>query len=451
MLTLIRILRGKTLKNPKNKQKGRQLSFSAINKIRSWRAWLAKIYSRFAFIAQYYSKKLVYGFKLRTPRLKQMHLNSFPAIHIKKMDALDFTLKFSSELLVLLLGLAVAGSNLYFFKLKTFSDQSFAAKFLDNHSSINPKLYAKNNSIVTTVAGVNGLLPQAQAEGYIGLENQQAAPDNNDTDTALNDGMIVRPNSDSVQALLDKQIKIYTTRPGDTLKSIAAANGINEQTIMWANKLTSVGIKPGWQLIILPVNGILHQADSNDTLPDIANAYNPEKYNTNKKIRDEAANQLMDKIISYNLLDGPEDIDAGQLVIVPGGVMPTPPAPPAKPKTPSKPGITPPKTYDAGTGHLFPWGYCTYYVATKVHVPWGGNAKNWLANAKAYGAVVTKTPTVGAIVVTNDSRRYGHVALVEQVSGDQFLVSEMNYKGKGIISTRWIDSDSSSVKGFIYP
>jgi surface antigen len=104
-----------------------------------------------------------------------------------------------------------------------------------------------------------------------------------------------------------------------------------------------------------------------------------------------------------------------------------------------------------GTGHLFPWGYCTWYVASKVHVPWGGNAKNWLANAQAYGAIISKQAAVGSIVVTTDNSRYGHVALVESVTDEGFTISEMNYKKFGAVNTRFIPHGSKIVRGFILP
>jgi len=81
----------------------------------------------------------------------------------------------------------------------------------------------------------------------------------------------------------------------------------------------------------------------------------------------------------------------------------------------------------------------------------GRHAKNWLANAKAYGAVISQAPTVGSIVVTTDNARYGHVAIVEKVEENRFFISEMNYKGLGKTSQRWISNNSRTVRGFIYP
>ncbi len=361
---------------------------------------------------------------------------------------MDISLKFSSEMLVLGLVFVVGGLNIYyfgFFHTRMYTDDSHAAKLLSYHVSLNNKLYAKETSINTVMVSPGGFISQASADDFQGLNANDSYFDNSDDfGLVINENAIVKPNPDSVDSLIAKQIKIYETKDKDTLSSVATANGITVQTLADANKIsTSTVLKPGWQLIILPTNGVLVKATSNDTLPDIA-----KKYSGN-----------LDTIISYNGLENAEDITAGQLIIVPGGHMPLPPAPKpqAKPKPKTDPskvggsGVATPRVYDEGTGHLFPWGYCTYYVSTKVHVPWGGNAKSWLANAKAYGAVVSNTPAVGSIVVTNDSRRYGHVALVEQVEDDRFLVSEMNYEKFGKVDYRWIPIGSSSVKGFIHP
>ena len=99
--------------------------------------------------------------------------------------------------------------------------------------------------------------------------------------------------------------------------------------------------------------------------------------------------------------------------------------------------------------HYFPYGYCTYYVSQKRTIPWTGNAGTWLSGAKASGFATGEEPKVGAIMVTAESR-VGHVAYVESVDGDEFTVSEMNFKGYGIVSTRTLSTDYKAIKGFIY-
>jgi LysM repeat protein len=115
-----------------------------------------------------------------------------------------------------------------------------------------------------------------------------------------------------------KEIQEYIVEEGDTLSSIAEKFGISLETILWANDLNkNSAIKPGQKLIILPVDGVLHEVRSGDTLSEIAKKYQA-------KIED---------IISFNELESPDDIYIGDILIIPGGKMPSPkPAP--QPLTP---------------------------------------------------------------------------------------------------------------------
>jgi len=102
-------------------------------------------------------------------------------------------------------------------------------------------------------------------------------------------------------------------------------------------------------------------------------------------------------------------------------------------------------------GHWYPWGWCTYYAAKKRGgVGWSGNAREWLANAKRAGYKTGHKAKEGAILQTNESW-YGHVAYVEKVYPDNsFDISEMNYKGFGIISRRHIKAGDKRIMGFVY-
>jgi surface antigen len=432
---------------------------------------LKKTFSRFAFIAQYYSKKLLFQIKRRAPLLKKLHLESFPAIHLKRMDWMDFILKFSSELLILILSLSVAGLNFIFFAgsgAKNYQDQSLAADFLQRHPGQNPKLYARNSSIITTVSG-NGFVPQAEAEDFTGLGSQGLdsgqTPDDGSSIVMSDDDSLLAPSPDSIKSTLTNTIKkVYTTQAGDSLQSIAAANGVSVNSILWSNPLlTGASLKPGWSLIIPPEDGVVVTADSNTTLPDLAAEYSPDRYNPNKQIRDSSAAQLLDTIISYNGLDSAEDINAGDVIFIPGGVLAAPPAPPAPKAKPKSKNLGPDTSindvtsigdgYD-GVNHLFPRGYCTYYVATQMKITFGGNAKSWLANAKASGYVTGQEPAARSAVVFAGYGygRYGHVAYVQSVNGDGTItVSEMNYDHFNRVDTRTISVNSPGIRGYIYP
>ena len=117
--------------------------------------------------------------------------------------------------------------------------------------------------------------------------------------------------------------------------------------------------------------------------------------------------------------------------------------------------LTPAKTVavdksEISQTHYFPYGYCTYYVSTRRPIYWSGNAIAWLANARAAGFATGSEPQAGAIMVTTEGGWTGHVAMVDAVNGDQVTISEMNYVGWGVISTRTISASYGAIRGYIY-
>ncbi len=247
----------------------------------------------------------------------------------------------------------------------------------------------------------------------------------------------------------DGGVKIYTVVSGDTVSGIAAKNGITVNTVLWANDLDNVDqIKPGDQIFILPVAGISYVVQSGDTLDAIATKYKAEK----------------EKIVAFNGLPANGEVSVGDVIIIPDGRKEDA-VRPAAPDTgierrqyATATGGTATDISEgfrklegkAGTGHRFPYGYCTWYVAQKRYVPWSGNAGTWLYKAKAMGYKTGQTPRVGSIVVTTENRFYGHVALVEKVSGGTITVSEMNYTGWSKTSRRTLSASSRVIKGYIY-
>ena len=98
----------------------------------------------------------------------------------------------------------------------------------------------------------------------------------------------------------------------------------------------------------------------------------------------------------------------------------------------------------------FAYGYCTWYVANRRYIPWLGNAADWWPNARPYGFAEGQVPRVGAIMVTWESG-YGHVAYVESVNANgSWTVSEMNFVGWNVISSRTIRPGQVPLIGFIY-
>jgi surface antigen len=85
-----------------------------------------------------------------------------------------------------------------------------------------------------------------------------------------------------------------------------------------------------------------------------------------------------------------------------------------------------------------PWGYSRECVSWagwrrsqlgRTAYGWG-NANQWAGGARAAGLRVDSSPEVGAIAQTS-AGPYGHVAVVEAISGSSVIVSEMNYDDAG--------------------
>jgi len=242
----------------------------------------------------------------------------------------------------------------------------------------------------------------------------------------------------------DGGVTIYEVQPGDTISAIASKNHITVNTILWANAVDNVdSIMPGDKIFILPASGLSYTVQKSDTIDSIASKYKADK----------------SKIISFNNLPANGDLTVGQDIIIPDGqkeiIAPKPTTPTAGSANIA---ARPYESFEsagkkisgpAGGGHDFPYGYCTWYVASKRNIPWSGNAGTWLYHAKSMGYATGRTPRVGSIMVSSESW-WGHVAIVESVSGGSFTVSEMNVKGWAKKDNRTIDTGSRVIKGFIY-
>lgn len=225
------------------------------------------------------------------------------------------------------------------------------------------------------------------------------------------------------------EIITYIVQPGDIPSVIAARFGITTQTLLWANKLKETSlIRPGDELIILPVSGVLHRVKSGQTIGWIAKYYKAK----------------VDEIIAFNDLPADGSIQIGQKLVIPGGQLPPPPRP--QPRYVAAGSYRGPGT---GQSHSYPYGQCTWYVAQKRYIPWAGHAYTWLAKARQYGFKTGSAPQVGAIIVTRESW-YGHVGYVEAVQGNWVTFSEMNHLGWGIKDVRTLHINDYRIRGYIY-
>jgi murein DD-endopeptidase MepM/ murein hydrolase activator NlpD len=108
------------------------------------------------------------------------------------------------------------------------------------------------------------------------------------------------------------QIVTYTVQAGDTVQLIADQFALQPTTIMWANPAIEDApdlLRIGQEVIILPIDGVYHRVEEEDTLASIAEKYEVER----------------DAIVScrYNNLENARAaIELADYLVVPGGEKP---------------------------------------------------------------------------------------------------------------------------------
>jgi murein DD-endopeptidase MepM/ murein hydrolase activator NlpD len=109
------------------------------------------------------------------------------------------------------------------------------------------------------------------------------------------------------------ETETYVVKEGDSLSEIAKRFGVNIGTILWANDRSDTQyIRPGDELRIPPVSGVLVTVKSGDTLLALANTYGSD----------------VKEIVEINRLDPDQTLSAGMEIMLPGGSPPYTPPPP---------------------------------------------------------------------------------------------------------------------------
>jgi LysM repeat protein len=123
------------------------------------------------------------------------------------------------------------------------------------------------------------------------------------------------PSGTAIFSGFRREIINYIVKQGDNPEKIAVGFDINTDTLLFANGLTEYSIiKPGQELIILPINGVRVQVGKSDTLDTIVKKYKGDKM----------------EVIAFNYLSLDGTIKAGDYMIIPDGELP--PAPKAAPR-----------------------------------------------------------------------------------------------------------------------
>lgn len=359
--------------------------------------------------------------------------------HNRTRVLLDFFRKNSGALVVVLVAVLVIVGNINFDKGKQGGFLfGYFERSVDNKEKIKKRVKSQSQKVNLTMAP----LALADSSGDEDISDL-IIKDGNLNQNQMQQQVLTSTTPPDAKKLLSDgaDVAVYEVQSGDTVSTIANDFKITTNTILWANDIDDPDmIQPGDKIFILPVTGVEHVVKEGDTIKKIAKKY-------------EAGE---DKIIAFNELPADGSVEVGDELIIPDGEKEDP-RPVIEERSyyssdiADSSGSRGPSIIDRNPkgGHSFPYGYCTWYVASKKYVPWGGNAGTWLYHAKAYGAKTGKTPKKGAILVTSESW-YGHVAVVEKVKGSSITISEMNYKGFGVVSSRTLSVKSGVIKGYIY-
>ena len=101
----------------------------------------------------------------------------------------------------------------------------------------------------------------------------------------------------------------YTVKSGDTLSSIGEQFKVSIDSIKYANDLSNINyLKPGQDLTIPPVSGVLHSVAKGDTVEGLAQRYSVSPQS----------------IVDFNYLFAPFALTPGETLVIPGGEIPTP-------------------------------------------------------------------------------------------------------------------------------
>lgn len=303
--------------------------------------------------------------------------------------------------------LVVAGVSLFILNAPTLrqtlrSDASLGA----TATTIGPLDQLSSADIAVNVARITRLAEAPSVVNHADSVNAQLAS------AQTEEQVVAKPIIASAPLPSKRDIKAYVVKEGDSLASIASANGISSDSVKWSNNMVTNNVTVGATLYLPPsgVNGIVYTVKQGDTPENLA-----QKYNTNKEL-----------VTAFN------DAEVGGLrlgdrILIPNGSI-----------------IAPRPSYSyasfafgaaAKYGYNgYDYGWCTWYSSNRRTelgrpVPANlGNAYSWYYLAQRAGLPTGLTPAPGAVAVNQSGN---HVSVVEVVNPDgSFWVSEMNSRGQ---------------------
>jgi len=237
--------------------------------------------------------------------------------------------------------------------------------------------------------------------------------------------------------LISRPAQTVVATADTTIDAVAAANHTDAAAIRWANRIADGHEpSPGADLLLPPGPGALVRVLSGERPSDFAN-----RLGLDPRL-----------VLDYNALTKDSPRPAGSWLLVPLPLAPGD-AVAAADVVLTTAGAPAVRLGPAGNNN-FPFGQCTWYLATRRHITWNGNAVAWWSAARGIRPE-GHVPIQGAVVVFS-SGWFGHVGYVEKVNPNgTFDMSEMNYFGAtgggwGRVDTRTISPKEAGISGYIY-
>ncbi len=211
----------------------------------------------------------------------------------------------------------------------------------------------------------------------------------------------------------------YSVQKGETLSKIAEKFNISVETILLANELTTSKIKEGQELMILPVNGLIHMVEKGETVDGIA-----KKYQVNAE-----------NVVEFNNLNENKDIYLGDVLIIPNGKAPKEEkvATTIK-KVDDQKVVAVEISNDASSAYFItPAKGIISQGAHYSHTSKGKNYYNSIDIAGAYGSAIVAAAG-GTVQIVKNAWPYGMYITVAHESGAVTLYAHLSGFAEGIIS-----------------
>nr|WP_263314000.1 LysM peptidoglycan-binding domain-containing protein [Mammaliicoccus sp. Marseille-Q6498] len=234
----------------------------------------------------------------------------------------------------------------------------------------------------------------------------------------------------SIKVLKDD---VYTVKKGDTLNNIAKKFDVSVSDLKEWNDLSSDVIFEGDKLIVSDESEGSNVESTNPVAEPTNVTINAQETSSNEGIKvrnayhNDGSYEYAEPTFNY---EGNGDYSSSSN---------TTPVSYSRPSS-------------GGGSNLYASGQCTYYAFSKrpdIGNTWG-NANNWASAAAQSGYTVNNSPAAGAILQST-AGGYGHVAYVDRVNSDGSIqVSEMNYQGVGVVSSRTISASAAGSYNYIH-